>query len=314
MEDSTIPFEEFLRQFVVFYQQGAFKDALHLIETNKAHLPEHAPQILTWQCAILSRLARTDEAIQALYTMDQAGLWCHEQALMSDPDFEALHSHPDFSGLVERFKNRRVAGIPNLRPSREILSPASPGPHPLFLVLHGNESNQAMTLPNWRPLVDLGWKLAVLQSSQPGWASGIYSWNNIDQSLSEIRTHISELVADPDSRSKPVIAGGFSMGAHISVRMALEPGFSLRGIIAHEPWFSDEAMLELEKRLDDTAPTPTRVMIFAGKEYQEMAEKVLHLLEDHGVTCRLIRSSNVIHAYPAEFADLLKQAVEWIMA
>lgn len=75
-------------------------------------------------------------------------------------------------------------------------------------------------------------------------------------------------------------------------------------------------MMVLEQLVNSVPPTPTRVALIAGEEnaeYFTLAQKVHDLLAGRGMTCQVIPSSNPQHAYPPEFARLLKQAVDWIM-
>ena len=212
---------------------------------------------------------------------------------------------------------RRQAAIPHLLPDRQVIEPSGPGPHPLCLVLHGNSSNPNMTVPYWRSMVERGWTLATLQSSQPDWASGTYVWNDIPKSLEETRVHTADLLARYAVDPQSVIAGGFSMGATIAVRMALDPDLHLRGVIAHEAWLAAEEMADLEQVVSSAPPTQTRVLLIAGQEnaeYGAVAHQVRDLLSARGYTCHVIYSSNPRHGYPPDFAKVLGQAVDWIMA
>lgn len=309
-------FEAFLDRFLALYQQGAYDQALHLIETDGPRFPENAAQAMAWQVAMLSRLERVDEAMQVLQSAEARGFWYHEQALLHDPDFAALQSHPLFSGLVERMAARRQAAAAQLLPTRQVIAPSGPGPHPLCLALHGNYANLSMTVPYWRPLVEHGWILAALQSSQPGWASDIYVWDDISKSLAEIKRHYAGLLSAAVVDPQAVIAGGFSMGATIAVRMALDPAFSLRGVIAHETWFTDESLTELEQALASAPQTQARVLLIAGQEngeYCDIAQRVYNLLAGRDIPCRVMLSSNPRHGFPQEFPQLLQQAAGWIM-
>jgi predicted esterase len=316
MTDPAPTFEAFLNRFLALYQQGAYGQALHMIETDGSRFPENLAQIMAWQVAMLSRLERVDKAVQVLQSAEALGFWYHEQALLHDPDFAALRSHPLFSGLVERMAARRQAAIPQMLPTRQVIAPTLPGPRPLFLALHGNFANLNMTVPFWRPLVEQGWTLAALQSSQPGWASDIFVWDDVSKSLAEIKEQYADLLRTAAVDPQAVIAGGFSMGAAIAVRMALDPAFSLRGIIAHEAWFTDESLAELEQAAAAAPQSSARVLLIAGQEngeYVGIARQVQNLLAVRGIPCRVMLSSNPRHGFPPEFPLLLRQATEWII-
>jgi predicted esterase len=257
-----------------------------------------------------------DEAVQLLESAYTLGYWYHEGALRGDPDFAALQNHPLFLGLVERMAARRQAAATSILPDRRVIKPPAAGPYPLCLVLHGNHSNFNTILPYWQSLVDQGWMLAAMQSSQPGWASGVYVWDDVAKALAEIKPQAADLLADPSVDPRGLVAAGFSMGATVAVRMALDPAFSLRGVIAHEAWITDEILAELKQAAASAPPTQTRVLLMAGQEntqYVDMALEVHELLTSPGTPCRVMYSSNRQHGYPPDFAAFLQPAATWIM-
>jgi len=78
MTGSSPSFEAFLDRFLALYQQGAYDQALHLIETDGSRFPENIAQTMAWQVAMLSRLERVDEAMQVLQSAEARGFWYHE--------------------------------------------------------------------------------------------------------------------------------------------------------------------------------------------------------------------------------------------
>lgn len=316
MPDSSLHFEDLIHRFVALYEKGDYTLALELLDTDGARFPENGSQIFIWKCSLLSRLGRCDEALHVLETAYTLGYWCHEGALLHDPDFEPLQQIAEFQDLTRRMAARRKEIMQNSKPDRLVIEPAAPGPHPLCLVMHGNASNINMTEPLWRPVVDRGWSLALAQSSQPGWTAGIYVWNDVEKSTGEIKTHLAEITARYAVDQQAVIAGGFSMGAHMAVRLALDPALHVRGVIAMEAWFDEESFAELEKMIQANPPSAARVCLIAGKENEEymgIAQKVYGLLTGRGMTCQVIASSNSRHRYPPEFEQLLQQAIDWVM-
>jgi hypothetical protein len=86
-------------------------------------------------------------------------------------------------------------------------------------------------------------------------------------------------------------------------------------VIAHEAWFDEEGMANLEQMVQSAPPVKTRVALIAGQENEEysvMEDKVHQLLAGCGIPCLVIYSSNASHGYPPEFPRLLKQAIDWI--
>jgi len=316
VNNSPQSFAALLNQFLACYQQNDYAQALELLEIEGPRFPENAVPLMAWQAAMLARLGRVNEAVQVLQSADAQGHWYHEDALRQDPDFAPLQGCPGFADLVQRMVARRLADAAQDIPVQQVIAPPGSGPHPLCLVLHGMESNASMMVPYWGSIVEQGWTLAALQSLQPAWASGIFVWEDIPKALAQIKTQTAGLLAQYPVDPQAVIVGGFSMGASIAVRMALDPDFQLRGIIALEAWFTDEDIAELEQIIRSTPQPRARVLLIAGQEneqYIQMAQKVQALLARRGTPCRVVRASNTDHSFPPEFPQLLRQAVDWIM-
>lgn len=313
MDEPTAAFESFKNSFFSYYQEGDYQGALGLIERDAGRFPAYQAQVLGWQAAVLALMDRADEAVGVLRAAEEQGCWYAADALRGDPDFGNLQERADFRRLVDRLDARREAAARELRPERVLIQPAGEGPHPLLVVLHGNNSSVPITLPIWEAAARENWLVAGIQSSQPAWTSGIYVWNDTDRSLAEMRAHLHELRAAYSVDPGRIVAGGFSMGAQVALRMALDPEFNLRGVIAHETWFDEPGMAQLADQVRNSQRTDTRVVLIAGNEnseYVQIARQIQTMLTDHGMVCDLVLSSNRQHGYPAEFSQLLSEALQ----
>ncbi len=310
-------FYGFSDQFFRLYEQGAYQQAVELLEQRGDQFPENECMILAWRSAMLARLGRFDEAVSCLRQAYDRGHWYHEAALTQDPDFAGLQGDPKFTEVVELFAMRRQVETPRIRPALSVIAPQGSGPFPCLIALHGNQSNITNSLHFWEPAVGQGWLLALPQSAQPTWASGYASWDDIEQSMAEVRDHLSEINRRYPVNPACMVAGGFSMGGQIALRMALNPELHLSGALLVEAWMQEEGlaeMVQLAKRVSQPAP---RIYLVAGEQnvdFYHMAEEIKSLLTAYDIPCQLEGSSGDRHAFPVDFPQVLDRAMKFICA
>lgn len=310
-------FRKLSQQFFSLYEAGAYQQAVEVLENQEDQFPENECLILAWRSAMLARLGRSEAAVNCLRKAYDRGHWYHEAALTQDPDFAVLQGDPRFIEVVELHAMRRLVETPRLRPALSVLAPEGSGPLPCIIALHGNQSNIADTQPFWEPVVEQGWLLALPQSSQPTWASGYASWDNIEQSLAEVQDHLADVLRRYPVDPECLVAGGFSMGGQIALRTALNPESHLTGVLLVEPWLSEEGlaeMIQLTKRLSQPFP---RVYLVAGidnTDFYHIAEEIDRLLKTYGIPSQLEGYPGEGHQFPADFGQVLERALKFICA
>jgi len=310
-------FYEVSDQFFRLYEQGEYQQAVELLEQRGDQFSENECVILAWRSAMLARLGRFDESVICLRQAYDRGYWYHEAALTQDPDFAGLQGDPGFTEVVELHAIRRQVETSRIRPALSVITPQGSGPFPCLMALHGNQSNITNSLHFWEPAVGQGWLLALPQSSQPTWASGYASWDNIEQSMVEVRDHLSEINRRYPVNPACMVAGGFSMGGQIALRMALNPDLRLSGALLVEAWIQEEGlaeMVQLAKRVSQPAP---RIYLVAGEnntDFYHIAEEIKNLLTAYDIPCHIEGSSGDRHQFPVDFPQVLERAMKFICA
>jgi hypothetical protein len=100
----------------------------------------------------------------ALKAASDAGSWWHEPILTEDDDLAALRGHPEFEALVVLSRERRRTASSRTEDLLEV--PAARAPKSVVVALHGAGQRAARALEQWAPVLDIGFALLSVESSQ----------------------------------------------------------------------------------------------------------------------------------------------------
>lgn len=158
-----------------------------------------------------------DAALSLLeLTLEEDGLWRTHP--LTSTWFNAIRDDPRFQAVETGAKARAVAL--GTRPKLHVFPPAgAPAKPPLLLGLHGATSRAADFWPAWLPVTELGYLLAVPQSSQPA-APDAFCWDDAELAEAELTEHARTLEATHDFDSTRIVLAGFSQGAALAFRLA----------------------------------------------------------------------------------------------
>src|SRR5262249_16168181 len=131
---------------------------------------------------------------------------------------------------------------------------------PLLVGLHGNSQNAHLAANDWCPIVDKGWMLATIQSSQL-LTSDAYIWNDLARGTADVQKLYGTLNREAID-SERVVLGGFSMGGGLAIHMAVTGALKTRGFIVVGPYLRD--LEPLKPYLDTAAANGLRGYIVMG--------------------------------------------------
>jgi hypothetical protein len=176
-------FRDLTDRFYALYGKGEYKQALHLLKRESPRFPYYVV-IATWfQMRMMALTRDTTGALELLGEALAAGHWYHEDALHKIADLTSLQGLPEFEDLVARCRDLRLKAVAEAKPSLTILAPENcPHPRPLLLPLQVIDPDFA---DHWKTAVDAGWLVAIPQSSQVGWFSGMYVWDDLERTTAE---------------------------------------------------------------------------------------------------------------------------------
>lgn len=308
-------FSEFIGKFFELYGQEAYAEALTLVEGAFAAFPEHRTEMLTWKLCMLSRAGQTENAIATLRAaVETSTYWWMPSALRQDPDLAPLQGNPEYDRLVAVCEARQQTAQQNGRPERLVFQPkaGNPDPFPLLISFHGWGQNAEIDAPHWQDLADQGWLVAVTRSSYQV-ADGLYTWDNLERSVDEAKTHYEALCRDFPIDPKRVVLGGFSQGGGRAVWLALTQAIPARGVIGVGPYLGE---------IDTLVPTlpqkpipGVRFYVISGeKENDEgMFAKIGTLCAEKGIPFQHEIVPNLGHEYPPNFEQFHERALKFIL-
>jgi len=309
-----IVFADLTDRFNELYSEGKYKQALDLLMRESTRFPDYAVITAWWQ---MRMMALTDDAAGALCVLDEAltkGHWYHEDALHNIPDLATLQGTPEFESLVARCRDCRLKAVAEATPSLTVLEPQNhPRPWPLLLPLGAGAADPDFA-DHWITAADAGWLVAIPQSSQVGWFSGLYVWDDIERTITEIQQHYNKLGERYGFDQSRVVIAGFSRHNQMALQVALGANLKLRGVIAVEAWLPDMSIWP--PIVEANQNSALRGYFIAGREnpkFYESAEKMVELLQSHDIACKLEGTSNRRHRFPPEFEESLRRALSFIV-
>lgn len=310
MAEITV-FEDLTNQFYQLHGEGEHKQALDLVIREAPRFPDYAVIATWWRMRMLALTGDLTGAVQTLEGALAKGHWYHEDALHNFPDLVTLQGMPEFENLVARCRDRRLKAVAEAKPSITILEPQNhPRPWPLLLPLQAANPEFA---DYWQTATDAGWLVSIPQSSQVGWFSGLYVWDDIERTTTELQQHYDKLSEQYGFDQDRVVIAAFSRHSQTALKVALNGVLGLCGVIAVEASLPD---ISIWYQIVEENQNPTlRAYFIAGREnteFYEPAEKMVELLTSHGIACRLEGTSNKRHRFPPEFGESLRRSLDFI--
>jgi len=204
-----------------------------------------------------------------------------------------------------------------------ILEPRSlktDSPIPFCMVFHGNESNAQAHMEYWRPLADMGWLIALPQSTRAGEKLDTYIWNTpgkAEWDFEATQKHFTEIQQNYSIDPTNIIVGGFSMGGGFALELALGWHIPAKGFIAVAPYVPYK-YIDPESNYADLVQSHTqRGYCIIGKKDFYAAEGTSALAErlpKMGISCYVESHENLEHEYPSNFDQSLRQSQKFILS
>ena len=309
---SAEAFSELSDRIHRLYVDGKYSDAFEAATQAATLYPENVRQIYFWRTCLASRLGQLTLATEILREALHAGHWYPVGRLRGDHDLDPLQGTADFEGLVAICQERQTVAERNARPlllTFESAARVRPSDgYPLLVVLHANNGTATETAEFWRNAAELGWFVAVPQSSQV-YGPDAYVWNDRDRATREVRKHIHDLAGQQHVDASRIVLGGMSKGAETSIFLVLSGIIDARGFIAVGP--ARLQMPDLQRHAQRARERGIMGSIIVGDKdhlYPQVCE-FAETLRVAGVNCSLQVHPGLGHAYPATFRDDLRRAL-----
>jgi len=307
-------------EVIRLYTEKQYQQAYDLAIGEAGNFPEAEDTILYWQACMLAMLDKGEAALELMEKSHAKGYWYSKFQLEEEPDFDAIKDDQRFTELVKISRARQAVAQSQAKPLLEIYEPVGyqPGDSksiPVFFSLHGNNADAQVTADEWKSVADIGWLLAVPQSSQVSSPRG-YVWNDYDIGEQEVVANNADIIQRYPQAEREAVIGGFSMGAGLAIWLALKSAdLSARGFLVLGPYLPDVAALE--PFLEAARQRGLRGYIVVGEQdvqCYEVAKQVHKLLNGEGIPCELELRTDIQHNYPNDFADALARGLAFIQS
>ncbi|RAQ95103.1 alpha/beta hydrolase [Thermogemmatispora tikiterensis] len=289
-------------QVLELYHQQDYARARDLTEEALPFFPEHWSTLVLWRAILTLRLGSPEEALAILEEAIGQGLW-FGPAQLGDEDLAPLRSLPAFAALEQTCQERYAEAQTRSHPGILVLEPDNlvPPPYPTLFALHGNQSSPLAELEYWQPIMAHRWQVALPCSSQlVGY--GLASWNDEVRAMDEVCTHWEQQQRWKRIDLQHVVLAGFSRGARIALRLALEGRIPAIGFIAICP------ALEASQILLPQDACQVRLGFVLLGEHDQCAPTTLAAIERlraAGLACEVKLYPGLGHFYPPTFSEEL---------
>lgn len=317
---TTRTFEELQDETMRLYGAGDYAATLALLTEEGDRFPEEGAWVLYMQACMAARVGRPDETCRLLDAALERGYWYGEAVMRQSPSFLPLQGQPEFEAVAARQIAR--AAEAHAEPLLLLREPEggcpTDQPCPVLLALHGNGADGPSALQGWGPVVERGWLLAALQSSQ---IVGVnqFIWDDQAVAIREAQEHYATVQARYALDPARTLVAGFSMGGETALRLALSGALPVRGFILLGPGGptidTPDAWVPL---MEQATGRGLRGMVILGEADNEVPQDEIRtlvtLLNSHGIPCELETVPGLRHAYPPDFGPIIDRALAFVLA
>jgi predicted esterase len=290
-------YEQLTDDVIALYEQGRQRDALELLHAADPDLAPWTAELAHTEACVYGSIDEPEAALRALKTAADAGSWWHEPILTEDDDLAALRGIPEFEALVVLSRKRRAAASNRTEDLLEV--PANREPKSVVVALHGAGQRAAKALEQWAAVLDLGFALLCVESSQS--MSPMYrTWPDPEHARRDIDRAITQL---PDElRELPLIAAGFSAGGRAALDWALTGRpVPAAGVVVLAP-----AIRELPAEAAGSL-SPAKILIGTADDLFEVVEGAAEQLSTLGLEIEQVPGLG--HQFPQDFGNWLGTAL-----
>jgi alpha/beta superfamily hydrolase len=297
-------FNDVSRDTMTLHSTGKYAEALAFLEGYDPEDIDQRAQIAYWRACLLSLMKDPAGALRVLTdAMDDHRIWYSPATLREDDDLVSLRAEPGFGRLLEMAEDRFLEARASEAGKHLVFrrNRAYANPRGVVVILHGNNSNLHATQRAWEPLLEDGWTLLFVESSQIGYYTFGRVWNDYSRAREDI---ISALDSLTDSERNFLVLAGFSRGARTAIQLALDGSVPATAVFAHEPAPSEG----FASWYGEARPRSIPVYLTIGEEDPDrnMSEEIARVIGE-SVRVRILAGAS--HEYPERFSDLIRDTL-----
>ncbi|WDV47109.1 hypothetical protein PV797_05255 [Clostridiaceae bacterium M8S5] len=299
-------YTELLNKTLKIYKQKGSKEAYEFIEKNKNNIIgyRNEAQIYNFRYALAASSGLKAEALKLIKeAIVDKGYWYSYDYLKSDEDLECFKDNEDFINMINLCKEREQSARNESKPIMRIIDNKNEESK-FVMALHGNQENIQMIKEQWEVVTELGYKLAMIQSSQVQVTDG-YVWSDINKGFKELLAHYECLQKD---KYDNLVVGGFSAGAGVIVEVIINQKIKADKIILVAPWFPN--LDKIKENIYIIKAIKTKIYMIIGDEDDDCLEctrEFKAMLDDNNIEHDFEFIKGLDHSYPDDFNKYLNR-------
>jgi predicted esterase len=301
---------------VTLWQSDKFAEAFDILRKEAPAYPDRHHDTLYFSMCLNSRMGNVDAAVEYFReAIEDVGHWYGEsQLLESDDDLTNIWDHAEFQRLRSISLARCADAETAAKPLRLIEMPSqTDGALPLVLALHGNTGNAETTFGRWQPIVEDGYLLVALQSTQLS-GPNAFVWNDFQKAKDELIEHYAALTSEYNIDTDRVVIGGFSMGGGFALWAAIHDVIPVSGYIGIGPYIADPE--SWQSRVGEKKNSGFRSYILVGDQDVGClpgSQQTKKFMDDAGVACEFELREGLAHEVPSDFGETAKRALHFVL-
>lgn len=305
---SETKFVELQKEIFGLFELEKYNEVHSLIERAHMEFPGRLDKTIFWSACAYSKQGSQENAIAVLKEGLKKGIWWNPLTLIRDKDLNNLQNSEEFKMIVNEC--REISENYKYISKPQLFTYGNDKSNTGLFSLHWRGSNVKDFAPYWfdNALLD-DLFFAFPQSSQI-FGYNAYCWDNRNIAVEEISASFSDF--KEKYNTKQDIIAGASQGGKLAIELSLNGNFlGTKGFIAVIPAIQDVA--SLESLLMGNGNKIKGCIITGDKDpFYNKTVELVKLFEENNFQCKLIVKEGLGHFFPADFTDLLKEAVEFI--
>jgi predicted esterase len=229
--------------------------------------------------------------------------------LEEDADLDGLRNLAELRAILDECAARYRDAQSGARPLCTVLSPSSAlWEQQALVLLHMRGGSGAEFRAQWLPLVDDGWTLVSLQSSQP-FRSGGFCWDDAELGRREILEQMDECRRVRGIDFGRVVMVGASQGARMAFEVTQQMAVPWLCVIPTFPAGYDSAPFIASRSRDRGA-----FILGAEDPANDRTRQLVISLQAAGAEVRTHSMPGTSHELPDDLPSLAREALDWLRA
>ena len=308
-------YQEMRKHVGNLYNQKKYKEATEILREALTQFPDHLYANSYNLALMYGHLGEYEKGVKSLLSCLEHGLWFGKYAFYNEEVWGPYKKLESFQAFLEQNEVLWKDAQKKAKPDLLVVTPEryeSGKEYPLFIALHGGNSNIANFQKSWSSAkMKKEFIVAFVQSSQIVAMDG-YNWTeDIEISKKEIADAYYKTVRDYPVLKDKVIVGGFSSGGVAALEIVLNNTIPAAGFIALCPAkpesFSAELMREAKKR--GVKGTILTTEMDPRLPDQKQMDKILEAVD---FPCEFIITPDIGHWFPQDLDKKIDKAIDFI--